>query len=245
MGRSLQGRRALITGAAGGIGAACAMRLAREGAWCACADIARPQSTPEAIRAEGGRASGFDCDVSRERAVVAMFGELERHGGIDILVHCAGIIREEPLLNGSTEAFDHVIAVNLRGTYLVGREAIRMMQAGGGRIILVSSDLGYSGRETFSAYCASKHGVLGLARSWAKEFAPDVLVNAICPGPIDTDMLSADSMSAQWRERELDIPLRRFGSPEEVAALACFLAGDESGFITGQGLGINGGSVMP
>ena len=243
--KSLNGKRALVTGAAGGIGAACAKRLASEGAWCACADIVRPQQTLETILDIGGNACGFAFDVSEEKSVLAAFAQLEQKGGLDILVHCAGIIQEQPLLSTSAEAFDHVIAVNLRGTFLIGRESIRMMQESGGRIILIASDLGYSGRETYSAYCASKHAVLGLVRCWAKEFAPDVLVNAICPGPIDTDMLSPKNISVEWRQRELDIPLQRFGNPDEVAALACFLAGNESGFITGQGLGINGGSIMP
>jgi 3-oxoacyl-[acyl-carrier protein] reductase len=105
--------------------------------------------------------------------------------------------------------------------------------------------MAYSGRETFSPYVASKHGVLGLVRSWAKEFAPGILVNAICPGPIDTEMLGAAHMSAEWRARELAIPLGRFGQPEEVAALALFLAGEGGRFFTGQGIGPNGGSVMP
>ena len=112
-------------------------------------------------------------------------------------------------------------------------------------MILTASDLSYLGRETFSPYVASKHGVLGLTRSWAREFAPRILVNALCPGPIDTEMLGAAEMSAEWRAREMDIPLGRFGRPEEIAAMAVFLAGPGGDFVTGQGIGVNGGSVMP
>ena len=113
------------------------------------------------------------------------------------------------------------------------------------RAILIASDMAYCGRETFSPYVASKHGVLGLVRSWAKEFAPRILVNAICPGPIDTEMLGAAHMSAEWRARELAIPLARFGQPQEIAALVLFLGGNGGRYFTGQGLGPNGGSVMP
>ena len=120
-----------------------------------------------------------------------------------------------------------------------------MRKAGSGRAVLIASDMAYYGRETFSSYVASKHGVLGLVRSWAKEFAPDILVNAICPGPIDTDMLGAENMSPEWRTKELAIPMARFGQPEEVAQLALFLGGPGGSYITGQGLGINGGSIMP
>jgi 3-oxoacyl-[acyl-carrier protein] reductase len=118
-------------------------------------------------------------------------------------------------------------------------------QANGGRVINVASDLGYFGREDFSAYCASKAGVLSLTRSWAKEFGPDILVNAIAPGPIDTDMLSLEAMSAEWREKEEQIPLERVGQPEEVASVAVFLAGPGASFMTGQVIDPNGGSVMP
>jgi 3-oxoacyl-[acyl-carrier protein] reductase len=175
-----------------------------------------------------------------------MFAEIERSfGGLDVLVHCAGVIHEAPLLETSVETFDRVIGINLRGTFLVGKAAIGLMQGRSGRVILTASDLAYLGRETFSPYVASKHGVLGLIRSWAKEFAPGILVNALCPGPIDTEMLGAATMSAEWRAREMDIPLARFGQPEEIAAMAVFLAGPGGSFVTGQGIGVNGGSVMP
>lgn len=239
---SLTGKRAVVTGAASGIGAACALALARAGASTVCLDIVPPHETADAIRAEGHIAGVLVCDVSDEQMVQACFESL---APIDILVHCAGIIHEKPLLETTGAEFDRVINVNLRGTFLVGREAIRCMQADGGRVILTASDLAYAGRETFSPYVASKHGVLGLARSWAREFSPAILVNAICPGPIDTPMLSAENMTPEWRARELDIPLGRFGRPEEIAAMAVFLAGPHGSYITGQGIGVNGGSVMP
>ena len=245
-GAELIGRRALVTGAANGIGAACARALAEHGVWTACADIASPENTVAEIEADAGRAIAITCDVSREDNVLEMFARIRQHiGRLDFLIHCAGVIDERPLLDTRIEDFDRVMGINLRGTFLVGREAIRAMRPNGGRVILIASDLGCLGRETFSPYVASKHGVMGLMRSWAREFAPDILVNAICPGPIDTAMLAADNMTEEWRERERDIPLARFGTPEEIADMAVFLTTHSSRFVTGQGMHVNGGSVMP
>jgi 3-oxoacyl-[acyl-carrier protein] reductase len=245
---TLRDRHVLVTGAYRGIGAACAVALAEAGARVACADIRKPDDTVATLRprANGAGHSAVVCDVSDERSVDLLFDDLRRRfGTLDVLVHCAGVIHEAPLAETDAAAFDRVIGINLRGTFLVGKGAIGMMQSRGGRVILTASDLAYSGRETFSPYVASKHGVLGLTRSWAKEFAPHILVNALCPGPIDTEMLGAAEMSPEWRARELDIPLARFGRPEEIAAMAVFLAGPGAGFVTGQGIGVNGGSVMP
>ncbi len=121
---------------------------------------------------------------------------------------------EKPLLETTVADYDRVMGVNLRGVFLVGREGLRILreQGEGGRVINVASDLGHFGRENFSAYCASKAGVLTLTRSWAKEFGPDILINAIAPGPIDTDMLGPEAMSAEWREKEAQNPLQRVGS---------------------------------
>ncbi len=242
---SLVGKRALVTGAAGGIGGACAIALAEAGCWVACADIKPPEHTATLIGELGQKTSALGCDVSDEQSVISLFGQVKRQiGSLDILVHCAGVMHEKPLLETTAAEYDHVLGVNLKGTFLVGREAIRMMQQRGGRVILTASDLGYMGRETFSPYVASKHGVLGLMRSWSREFAPGILVNALCPGPIDTAMLDAENMTPEWRERELDIPLGRFGQPDEIAEMAVFLASDKARYITGQGMGVNGGSVM-
>lgn len=232
--------RVLVTGAGRGIGAACAQAFVALGARVAAADLAAPES-------ETGLA--FACDVSDEAAVDALAAALRAEwGGLDVLVHCAGIIHEAPLLQTPIADFDRVIAVNLRGSFLVGRAAIGLMTPDAAqppRVLMLASDMAHYGRETFSPYVASKHAVLGLVRSWAKEFAPGILVNAICPGPIDTPMLGAAHMSAEWRAKELAIPLARFGQPHEIAALAVFLAGDGGRYFTGQAIGPNGGSVMP
>lgn len=242
--------RVLVTGAYRGIGAACAVAYARAGARLLLADIHSPAQTARDARAAGAtEVLDIACDVASEDAV-SRLGLVVKSifGGLDILVHCAGIIHEAPLLETPVADFDRVIAVNLRGSFLIGRMAIGLMEGSAqdpARALLIASDMAYYGRETFSPYVASKHGVLGLMRSWAKEFAPRILVNAICPGPIDTEMLGAANMSADWRARELAIPLARFGRPEEIAELALFLGGDGGRYFTGQGIGINGGSVMP
>jgi 3-oxoacyl-[acyl-carrier protein] reductase len=243
-------RRILVTGAYRGIGAASALAFAETGARVALADIRTPDLTAQAAAKAGAAETlALSCDVSNEGAVLALGAELkEKFGGLDVLVHCAGVIHEAPLLETPAVDFDRVIAINLRGSFLVGKTAIGLMDGTAetpARAILIASDMAYYGRETFSPYVASKHGVLGLVRSWAKEFAPRILVNAICPGPIDTEMLGAANMSAEWRARELAIPLARFGKPEEIGELALFLAGPGGRYFTGQGIGSNGGSVMP
>lgn len=242
--------RVLVTGAYRGIGAACAAAFAASGARVALADIRQPEQTADAAaRAGAAEVLAFACDVSDESAVAAVGDAVQqKFGGLDVVIHCAGVIHEAPLLETSVADFDRVIAINLRGSFLVGKMALGLM--GGtmeapARLILIASDMAYYGRETFSPYVASKHGVLGLVRSWAKEFAPRVLVNAICPGPIDTEMLGAAHMSADWRAKELAIPLARFGKPEEIGELALFLAGSGGRYFTGQGVGSNGGSIMP
>ena len=186
------------------------------------------------------------ADVTDERSVERMFGScIESLGPIDVVVHCAGMLAHEPLLTTDLLDFERIIKVNLTGTFLVGREALRHMHAQQrGKLIVIASDLSYVGREEFSAYCASKAAVLSLARTWALEFAPGILVNAICPGPIDTPMLSESNMSKVWRDKEVDIPLGRLGTPHDVARMASHLAGPGGDFITGQGIGVNGGSVM-
>ncbi len=238
---SLEGKCALVTGAAQGIGRAIADALYGAGANVAMLDKAVIPNAP-------ANALTLETDISSEADVQAAMAKVQKNfGGMDIVVNNAGILLERGLLDCTTDDFDRVIGVNLRGTFLVGREAIRSMvnQSEGGRVINISSELAYLGREDFSLYCASKSGVLGLTRSWAREFAPKILVNAVAPGPTDTAMLDIESMSPEWREKETAIPLGRIGTPDEIAKVVTFLAGPHASFITGQCYQVNGGAVMP
>lgn len=243
----LEGKVALVTGASRGIGKACALALAELGADLMLIDRLDCEQLSTEVKNFGVAAGSRQCDISDESSVEAAFAWcLDRYGTLDYVIHCAGIIDDRPLLETLSADFDRVIAVNLRGSFLVGREALRIMvKNNAGRVVMIASDLAYYGREGFSAYVASKHGVLGLVRCWAKEFAPHINVNAICPGPIDTDMLSVETIGAEWREKEKNIPLERLGDARDVARMAAFLCGDGGNFITGQGLGVNGGSIMP
>ena len=246
---ALSGQRALVTGGASGIGRAIAIALAAEGAQVAIADLADPAkaaATVAGIERAGGRAFAFHADVADEAQVLALFAEaLPRLGGLDIAVNCAGILFEKPLLETSVAEFDRLLAVNLRGTFLVGREALRVMAAQRrGRIVNIASELAYLGCERMSVYCASKGAVVSLTRSWAREFAPDILVNAIAPGPTDTPMLTTDCMEAATVASSGNVPLGRIGRPEEIAAAAVFLASPANSYMTGQCISPNGGAVM-
>ena len=250
MNRSLDGKVALITGGARGIGAAIARAFAREGAAVVITyheHGAEASSVVADVIAAGGRIAAVQADVASEEDVIASVDEtVARFGRLDIVINNAGVILEKPLLDTTMADYDWLMSINLRGTFMTGREAIRhMSRANGGRIINIASDLGYFGREQFSVYCASKAAILNLTRCWAKEFAPDILVNAICPGPIDTDMLDLANMSPEWRKKEEMIPLARIGRPEEIAVAALFLANPANSFMTGQAIDPNGGSVMP
>jgi 3-oxoacyl-[acyl-carrier protein] reductase len=245
----LAGQRALVTGAASGIGRATAIALAAEGAAVAIVDYADPAKSAAvvaAIEQAGGHAFALRTDVADEPQVLALFSEaVPRLGGLDILVNSAGILFEKPLLETTTADFDRLMAVNIRGTFLVGREALRVMAAQRrGRVINIASELAYLGCERMSAYCASKGAVVSLTRSWAREFAPDILVNAIAPGPTDTPMISTDYMDAATVAGSSNVPLRRLARPEEIAAAAVFLAAPANSYMTGQCISPNGGAVM-
>lgn len=235
---TLAGQTALVTGAASGIGLATAKALARAGANVILAD--RNDLTRAVEEVPGARA--LRVDVADPASVTALF---DQAGPLDIAVNAAGILLESPTLEMTAAAFDRQIAVNLRGSFLIAQGALRAMQArGAGRLILIASELGHLGRADFAAYCASKAGVIGLTRALAREFAPHILVNCVAPGPTDTPMLSAESMSAEWLAKESDNPMGRIGTPEESAAAVLFLASPGASFMTGQTLCPSGGAVM-
>ena len=234
----LAGQRALVTGAASGIGQASALALAAAGAEVILADKA--DCGEPADRLDGARQ--IRVDVSEAGSVTGMF---DIAGPLDIVVNSAGMLIESPILDMSAEDFDRQIAVNLRGSFLVAQGALRGMSAQGhGRLILIASELGVLGRPDFSAYCASKAGVIGLTRALAREFAPAVHVNCVAPGPTDTPLLDIGSMSPEWRAKEAQNPLQRIGTPDEIASAVAWLASPGASFMTGQTICPSGGAVM-
>ena len=244
---SLQGRVALVTGAATGIGRASAWRLAQAGAWVWVNHLGKSSEAAALVReieACGGQARAVEADVSDAAAVQRMAAAV---GAVDVLVNNAGILQEQPFLETTEADWDRVLGVDLKAVFLVCRAFIPgMLSRGQGSIVNIASDLGLLGRERYAAYCAAKAGVIGLSKSLAREFAAQNLrVNAVAPGPVATAMVSLEHMSAEWVEKELAIPQHRLADPAEIADSVLFLASDLSRFYTGQVLGPNGGSVMP
>ena len=241
---TLSGQTAIVTGGSRGIGRAICLALAEQGAKVAFCHADDPQAA-ETLSHINALTEGFSfpCDVSIEDDVEAFFASSEKALGLpSILVNNAGILKEAPLGQTTAQDFDRVIAVNLRGGFLASRAFVRCTQSG--RIIFIASDLGILGREHMTAYCASKGAVISMTRSLAHEFAPDILVNAVAPGSIATDMTKPESMSPEALAKDLATPLARFGDPKEIASMVSYLAGPDSKFTTGQCFGVNGGSVM-
>lgn len=232
----LAGRVCLVTGGASGIGLAAARQLAAEGARVAIADVdGLAEADVDALRLE--------ADVSSPEDVERMLGRLDR---LDVLIHCAGIYRTTALADVTVEEWERVLAVNLRGAFLVGQAALaRMREHGDGRIVLLGSFAARTGGLRASApYAASKAGIAGLTRHLAQHGGPlGVRVNCIHPGFTETPMVRILDEDAR-RDAIAATPLRRHGAPEEVAAMAVVLASDLASFVHGVELDVNGGMHM-
>lgn len=230
----MKGLRCLVTGAASGIGRAACRALAQNGARVVGLDLEAGAGSVESVAA----------DIRDEAAVRRAVGEaVDLMGGIDSLVNAAGIHRESPLAAFDLDALDLMLAVNVRGTALVAREALEFMGEGG-TIINVASELAYLGRAGASGYCATKGAILSLTRSWARELAPRIRVNAVAPGPIDTPLLNFEAMSETEKALETANPMGRIGRAEEVTGAIVFLASPASAFMTGQCVSVDGGATM-
>jgi 3-oxoacyl-[acyl-carrier protein] reductase len=244
----LQGQIALITGGNTGIGRGVALAFAREGADVAIGYVERESEATglvTAIRDEGHKALAVHADVTSEadvkRLVSTVTGTL---GDVDVLVNCAGIQKAQGLAETTVEDWDRMMSVHLRGTFLCCREvAPRMLARRQGRIINVTSQLAYLGRARYAAYSAAKAGVLALTRALARELAPDVLVNAVAPGLIDTGF---DPLPEAAKEAHAaSLPLQRLGTPDDLVGAFILLASDEGRYFCGQTLHPNGGEIMP
>lgn len=246
----LQGKAALVTGAASGIGRATAELLASMGARLVVSDrdAAGGERVASALREGGADARCAAADVAEEGAVAAVVGEtVDAFGRLDLAANCAGVggghanTHEYPVAD-----WDRIVAVNLRGTWLAMRAelAALVQQGDGGAIVNLSSTLGVRGSPFGSPYSASKHGVLGLTRTAAIEYAPQrIRVNAVCPGAIDTPMMDETFARFPGFREALTgfVPMGRMGGPEEVAAAIAWLASDAASFVTGEALTVEGG----
>lgn len=244
----LDGRVALVTGAARGIGRGIALAFAEHGAAVCVADrdVERARTVAGEVEAAGARGAAFAVDVCDPDQVERMAVEAERTlGPVDVLVNNAGIDTVAPLVEMPLEMWREMLDVNLTSVFLCTKAVLPgMIERRFGRIVNIGSQLGLKGAERMVHYSAAKAGVHGFTRALAREVAPyGVTVNAIAPGPIETELLW--SIPDDWREqKKAEVPLGRFGRVEEIAPTAVLLASDGGGYYTGATLNVSGGDVM-
>ncbi|NBC84852.1 MAG: 3-oxoacyl-ACP reductase FabG [Bacteroidetes bacterium] len=244
----LNDRTAIVTGASRGIGRATALLFAGEGASVVVADVNTDDGTEvvESIESDGGTASFVSVDVTDSEQVQAMVDHaIEMYGGVDILVNNAGITKDATLKKMSEEAFDQVVDVNLKGVFNCTKAALpALTDSAHGRVLNAASVVGLYGNFGQTNYVATKSGVIGMTKTWARELGRDgVTVNAVAPGFIETPMVDTvpDKVLEQLKGRT---PLGRLGTSDDIAHAYLFLASDEASFITGAVLSVDGGLVL-
>lgn len=244
---SVHPKVAIVTGSGGGIGCAICQSLAREGFLLVLADIDEEAARATAALLPDQQALVVPGNIAKESDVQRLFGRtIEHYGRVDVVVHSAAICRNIGILDITVDEWDRIVEVNLRGAFLVGREAFRIMkEQRSGRIIFFASAAAKIGGLAAGAhYAASKAGVICFTKSLALQAAPyKINVNAVCPGPILTAMTAAwgDAVNREFAEK---IPWKEYGTPEDVAAAVVFLVSDGARYITGEILDVNGGLVM-
>ncbi|MBO0711151.1 MAG: glucose 1-dehydrogenase [Acetobacteraceae bacterium] len=247
----LDGKVALVTGGGGGIGRATALAMAREGARVAVADVAETMAaqTVGAIEAAGGQAVAVVADVTRAAAVAAMVNRaVDAYGRLDCAFNNAGVSGAYVGAAGKLthewpdEAFERLIAINLTGVWFcMKHELAQMQKQGGGAIVNTASIAGLVGLPTSSAYVASKHGVVGLTKTAALEYAAaKIRVNAVCPGYIETNM-TKETMARRGEQIMAQVPFKRMGRPEEIAETVVWLCSERASFVTGAAYNVDGG----
>lgn len=247
MSLQFEGKVALVTGASRGIGRAIALRLAAAGATVVCgARGTNAQAVADEIMAAGGRASAVALDITDPATIeAAVSATLAAHQRIDILVNNAGITRDQLMLRMKRDDWDAVLQTNLTGAYVCVQAVLKtMVKQRSGRIVSITSVVGQAGNAGQVNYAASKAGLIGFTKALALEVASrGITVNAVAPGLVATDMTKAISEGAheEWAAK---IPLKRLGTPDDIASAVAFLASDEASYITGQVLAVNGGMYL-
>lgn len=244
----LKGKVSIITGGASGIGKATVLKFAQEGAIVAVCDLNQDaiDATVNEVKAAGGEAVGYIVNVTNKSQINDMVGDVKaRFGRIDVLVNNAGIVQDAQLTKMTDEQFDLVIDINLRGVYNCAKAVVDTMVAQGGGVILnASSVVGVYGNFGQTNYAATKFGVIGFVKTWAKELGKKgIRANAVCPGFVATPILKAmpEKVIQAMEER---VPMKRMAQPEEIASLYAFLASDEASYINGAAIEITGGLTL-